>query len=325
MKVLVTGGAGYVGSHACKALKLKGHEPTVFDNLVYGHRDFVKWGPLVQGDLLDARSVEAVFRSGRFDALMHFAAYTYVGESVDDPAKYYRNNVAGTLNLLDCARSSGVDKVVFSSTCATYGVPVKVPIPEDHPQSPINPYGQTKLTVERMLADFDGAYGLKSVCLRYFNAAGADPEAEIGEAHDPETHLIPLVLDAAIGRRPCITVYGSDYETPDGTCIRDYIHVTDLAQAHCLALEYLAGGGRSAAFNLGCGTGYSVKEVIDAAVKVTGKVIPQKTGQRRPGDPPRLVGSSAKAKNVLGWAPKHSDIETIISDAWRWHLKRFSK
>lgn len=325
MKILVTGGAGYVGSHACKALRQKGHEPTVFDNLVYGHRDFVKWGPLVEGDLLDVKSVDTVFKSGRFDALMHFAAYTYVGESVEDPARYYRNNVAGTLNLLDCARSNGVNKVVFSSTCATYGVPMQVPIPEDHPQFPINPYGETKLTVERMLADFDRAYGTRSVSLRYFNAAGADPDVEVGEAHDPETHLIPLVLDAAIGRRPHITVYGSDYETPDGTCIRDYIHVSDLAQAHCLALEYLAGGARSAAFNLGCGTGYSVKEVIDAAVKMTERIIPQKTGPRRPGDPPRLVGSSDKAKAVLGWAPKRSDIETIISDAWRWHLKRFSK
>lgn len=323
MKILVTGGAGYIGSHACKALKQRGHEVVVFDNLVYGHRDFVKWGVLEEGDLTGRPAIEDVIKKHRPAAVMHFAAFTYVGESVEDPAKYYHNNVAGSLNLLDAARTNGVNYFIFSSTCATYGVPRTTPIAEDHPQNPINPYGMTKLIIEDMLKDYGAAYGLKSVSLRYFNAAGADPDAEAGEDHNPETHLIPLVLDAASGRRPHITMFGADYGTPDGTCIRDYIHVTDLAEAHVLALEYLVSGGKSTAFNLGNGKGFSVKEVIDAARSVTNKKIPVVEGQRRAGDPPCLVGSSDKIKKVLGWRPRYDELETIIRHAWNWHRKRF--
>ena len=244
MKILVTGGAGYIGAHACKALSEKGYDVVVFDNLVYGHRDFVRWGDFEKGDLMDTAAIDGAFKKHRPGAVMHFAAYTYVGESVQYPSKYYHNNVTGTLNLLDAALLYGVRHVVFSSTCATYGFPDKTPIPEDHPQRPINPYGKTKLVIEMMLEDFCSAYGMESVSLRYFNASGADPDSLVGEDHDPETHLIPLVLDAASGRRPNITIYGTDYPTPDGTCIRDYVHVTDLADAHVLALEYLMKGGK---------------------------------------------------------------------------------
>lgn len=323
MRVLVTGGAGYIGSHACKALRDKGHEVVVFDNLVYGHREFAKWGELIQGDLSDFQAIDRVFKTRSIEAVMHFAAYCYVGESVTDPSKYYYNNVAGSLNLFEAARLNGADKVVFSSTCATYGAPEKNPIPEDHRKDPINPYGRTKLVIEQMLRDFDAAYKFSSVALRYFNAAGADPEAEAGEDHDPETHLIPLVLDAASGKRPHISVYGTDYPTPDGTCIRDYIHVTDLADAHVRALEYLKNGGKTETFNLGNGIGYSVKEVIEAARKITEREIKIIEGPRRPGDPPRLVGSAEKAKNTLGWNPAYGDIEVIIAHAWEWHKKRF--
>lgn len=321
--VLVTGGAGYIGSHVCKALKDHGYDVVVFDNLSYGHREFVRWGEFVEGDLLDISTLDTVFKKYRPSAVLHFAAFTYVGESVEDPSKYYRNNVVGTLNLLDAAKSYGVKYFIFSSTCATYGIPQTVPIPEDHPQMPINPYGETKLVMERMLRYYNDAYGLKSVSLRYFNAAGADPDYEIGEDHQPETHLIPLVLDAALGRRPHITVFGTDYETPDGTCIRDYIHVADLADAHVRALEYLRNGGKTEAFNLGNGNGYSVKEVIDTAERVTGKKIPSKNGLRRKGDTPSLVGSCKKAMEILGWRPSYPDIETIIKHAWQWHCQRF--
>ncbi|MBI5561762.1 MAG: UDP-glucose 4-epimerase GalE [Deltaproteobacteria bacterium] len=323
MKILVTGGAGYIGAHVCKALKRRGHVPVVFDNLVYGHREFARWGEFVEGDLADVPAIGAAMKEHRPGAVMHFAAYTYVGESVGNPSKYYHNNVAGSLNLMDCARDAGVRHVVFSSTCATYGVPETSPIAETHPQRPINPYGRTKLVIEGLLDDFDAAYGMRSVKLRYFNAAGADPDAEIGEDHDPETHLIPLVLDAAAGRRTNITIFGEDYDTPDGTCIRDYVHVYDLADAHVLALEYLINGGPGAAFNLGNGLGYSVKEVIDAARRTTGREIPVVMGARRPGDPARLVGSSAKAASTLGWSPRYAGIETIVSHAWKWHTKRF--
>ena len=323
--VLVTGGAGYIGAHTCKALARKGYEVVVLDNLVYGHREFVKWGELVEGDLSDRVFLRETFEKYQPDAVLHFAAYSYVGESVEDPSKYYRNNVVGTLNLLDAARESGVKEFVFSSTCATYGMPETVPIVETETQNPINPYGRTKLAIEGMLTDFDRAYDLKSVSLRYFNAAGADADAEIGEDHTPETHLIPLVLDAALGRRAEITVFGTDYDTPDGTCIRDYIHVTDLADAHLRALDYLSKGGESAAFNLGNGKGYSVKEVIDSATRVTGKEIKRVMGGRRAGDPPTLVGSAKKAKEVLGWKPESAEIDKIVEDAWRWHQKRFSK
>jgi len=314
--VLVTGGAGYIGSHACKALWQAGFTPVVYDNLVYGHREDVKWGPLVEGALEDRARLDAAFREHAPRAVMHFAAYAYVGESVTDPGKYYRNNVVGSLTLLEAMRDHGVKHLVFSSTCATYGIPVTVPIPEDHPQQPINPYGSTKLMMERMMADFSAAHGLNYLALRYFNAAGADPDAEIGERHDPETHLIPLVLDAALGRRPAITVFGTDYETPDGTCIRDYIHVADLADAHILALGRLFEKGGCGAYNLGNGQGHSVKEVIAAAEQVAGRKIPVVFGARRAGDPPRLVGNAAKACAELGWKPRFPQIETIVAHAW---------
>ena len=268
-RILVTGGAGYIGSHVCKTLATAGYLPVVYDNLVYGHPRAVRWGPLEQGDLLDRQRLDEVIARHRPEAVLHFAAYAYVGESVEDPDKYYRNNVAVSLTLLEAMRGHGIGKLVLSCTCATYGVPRTIPIPEHHLQAPINPYGASKLMVERMLRDFEHAYGLRSVALRYFNAAGADPDTEIGEDHDPETHLIPLVLDAALGKRPSITVFGDDYDTPDGTCIRDYIHVTDLADAHVLALEYLEDGGISTAYNLGNGRGFSVRELIDCARRIT--------------------------------------------------------
>ena len=283
--VLVTGGAGYIGAHACKALARAGYTPITYDNMVYGHRSAVKWGPLEEGDITDCARLEAVMRKYTPKAVMHFAAYAYVGESVEKPSKYYRNNVAGTLTLLESMRNCGIDKIIFSSTCATYGMPEQIPIPEDHPQNPINPYGRSKLMIEWILKDFAAAYDMRYVSLRYFNAAGADPDAEIGEDHDPETHLIPLVLDVASGKRAQIEIFGTDYDTPDGTCIRDYIHVTDLADAHLLALEYLISGGNSDVFNLGNGNGFSVREVIATALKITGCDIPYLESDRRAGDP----------------------------------------
>ncbi len=319
MNILVTGGAGYIGSHACKALAQAGYTPIAYDNLVYGHRWAVRWGPLEQGDIADRPRLDAVLAYYQPAAVMHFAAYAYVGESVQDPGKYYRNNVAGTLTLLEAMREHGVGQFVFSSTCATYGVPERTPIGEDHPQRPINPYGASKLMVERLLQDFDTAHGLRSIALRYFNAAGADPDAEIGESHDPETHLIPLILDAAAGRRPAIAIYGDDYDTPDGTCIRDYIHVTDLAQAHVLALQALAQDAPSTAYNLGNGQGYSVRQVIDRAAQVTGRPVPVEIAPRRPGDPPRLVGDAQRIRAELQWQPQYADLEHILSTAWQWH------
>ncbi len=320
--ILVTGGAGYIGSHVCKALAHAGYIPISYDNLVHGHRWAVRWGPLEFGDISDRDGLARVFEKYQPQAVLHFAAYTYVDESVRDPGKYYRNNVAGTLTLLETMRDFGVDKIIFSSTCATYGIPNGMLINEDHIQQPINPYGTSKLMIEKMLQDFDQAYGLRSVSLRYFNAAGADPDGEIGEAHDPETHLIPLVLDAVAGLRPLITVYGDDYETKDGTCIRDYVHVTDLANAHVLALKLLQAGAASTAYNLGNGQGFSVKEVISAVEAVTGKPVPTVIGRRRDGDPERLVGDATKAKNELGWRLEYSSINTIIETAWNWHQKR---
>jgi UDP-arabinose 4-epimerase len=318
--VLVTGGAGYIGSHACKALARAGYLPVTYDSLVYGHRSAVKWGPLEVGDILDLARLDQVFDEYRPDTVMHFAAYAYVGESVQNPGKYYRNNVAGSLTLLEAARDHGVERFVFSSTCATYGAPETVLIPEDHPQRPINPYGASKLMIERMLADFDAAHRIRSVVLRYFNAAGADPEGETGEHHEPETHLIPLVLDTAAGHRPHITVFGDDYDTPDGTCIRDYIHVTDLAEAHVLALRALESGAASTAYNLGNGQGFSVKQVIDAAREVTQRDIPVTVGARRPGDPPVLVGDASRSKRELGWEPRYHTLNTILRTAWNWTL-----
>jgi UDP-glucose 4-epimerase len=323
--ILVTGGAGYIGSHAVLALQQAGYQVVILDNLVYGHQDLVDRVlkvELVVGDTNDRALLDRLFASRRFDAVMHFAAYAYVGESVSHPDKYYRNNVLGTLTLLEAMVAADIKHFVFSSTCATYGVPQEVPIPEDHPQDPINPYGATKLMVERILADFDVAYGLKAVCFRYFNAAGADPQGRIGEDHQPETHLIPLVLMAALGKRESIGIFGTDYPTPDGTCIRDYIHVNDLADAHVLGLKYLMQGGASDRFNLGNGNGFSVKEVIEAARVVTGKPIVAVEHDRRAGDPPALVGSGDKARQILGWNPQYADLTVILQHAWAWHQHR---
>lgn len=323
--ILVTGGAGYIGSHAVLTLKQAGYPVVILDNLVYGHRDLVETAlqvELIEGDMNDRPLLDRLFATHQIGAVMHFAAYAYVGESVSDPAKYYRNNVIGTVTLLEAMLAANIKQFVFSSTCATYGIPKTVPIPEDHPQSPINPYGATKLMVERILADFDVAYGLKSVCFRYFNAAGADPAGRLGEDHNPETHLIPLVLQTALGLRESVAVFGTDYPTPDGTCIRDYIHVTDLASAHVLGLEYLLKGGNSDKFNLGNGSGFSVKQVIETARQVTGRDIKAIEHDRRPGDPPALIGSGEKARTILGWQPEYPEIEQIIQHAWNWHQKR---
>ncbi len=319
--ILVTGGAGYIGSHACKALAKAGYAPVTYDNLSAGQRWAVKWGPFEAGDILDRNRLDDVMRKHRPAAVMHFAACAYVEESVDDPAKYYRSNVAGTLSLLEAMRAHDVRRIVFSSTCATYGVPDQVPIPDGHPQDPINPYGASKLMVERILSDYHSAYGLESVSLRYFNAAGADPDGEIGECHDPETHLIPLVLEAALGHRPSVEVFGDDYDTEDGTCIRDYIHVNDVAAAHICALAYLDSGGATTAFNVGNGSGFSVHQIIAAAERVTGRPIARKAAPRRPGDPPVLVSDSTRAREELGWGPSVTDLGTIIETAWTWALR----
>jgi UDP-glucose 4-epimerase len=321
-KILVSGGAGYVGSHALKELRKEGFRCLVVDNLVYGHSQFAKDAELIEGDTGNLELLEKIFRHNEIEAVMHFAAYAYVGESVIDPAKYYQNNVVSTLSLLKAMVTAKVNEIIFSSTCATYGNPQEIPITENHPQDPINPYGATKLIVERMLRDFDQAYGLRSVIFRYFNAAGADPGGEIGEWHEPETHLIPLVLDVAAGMRDTVQIYGTDYPTPDGTCIRDYIHVTDIAQAHLLGLRELMIGKPSNVFNLGNGGGFSVREVIQTAEKVTGQKIKVIETSRRPGDPPVLVGSAQKAQQVLGWKPQFPDLESILQTAWNWHQKQ---
>ncbi|MGO8787478.1 MAG: UDP-glucose 4-epimerase GalE [Terriglobia bacterium] len=319
MRVLVTGGAGYIGSHTCKGLAKAGHEPLVLDNLSYGHRWAVKWGRLLDWDLADTEMLPQFLEKERVEAVLHFAANLLVGESVQKPRKYYWNNVVNTLRLLDAMGEAGVKHIVFSSSAAVYGNPVKVPIPEDHPKEPVNPYGETKLAMERALQWYGNAYGLKWVALRYFNAAGADPDGEIGEAHDPEAHLIPLTLQAALGQRKHVEIYGTDYPTPDGTAIRDYIHVTDLGDAHVRALDYLAGGGESRALNLGTGQGYSVREVINAAGKISGRPVPYRETPRRAGDPPVLVADASHAGSVLGWKPQRSGLETILQDAWNWH------
>jgi UDP-glucose 4-epimerase len=323
--ILVTGGAGYIGSHAVLALQQAGYTVIILDNLVYGHRDIAEGvlnAPLIVGDTTDRLLLDQLFTEHPIAAVMHFAAYAYVGESVQNPAKYYHNNVVGTLILLEAMEAAGIKNLVFSSTCATYGVPHHIPIAEDHPQAPINPYGMSKLMVEQMLADFSTAYGLCSVSFRYFNAAGADPQGRLGEDHNPETHLIPLTLLTALGKRESISVFGTDYDTPDGTCIRDYIHVTDLAIAHVLGLEYLLNGGATAVFNLGNGNGFSVQAVIDTAQQVTGREIQAVACDRRPGDPPALVGSSDKARSVLRWQPQYPELEAIITHAWQWHQHR---
>lgn len=317
--ILVTGGAGYIGSHTCKCLAEAGWRPVALDNLVYGHRWAVRWGPMVIGDLKDVSSLDDAFAVHRPQAVIHFAAYAYVGESVADPGKYYVNNAAGTLNLLEAMRRHDCRNVIFSSTCATYGMPEAVPIAEDHPQHPISPYGRSKLIIEWMLEDYAAAYGFRYAALRYFNAAGADPGGELGEAHDPETHLIPLAVEAALGRRPHLEVFGDDYPTEDGTAVRDYIHVSDLADAHVKALQHLLEGGSSLRLNLGTGNGYSVLEILNAVREAGGKEVPSRKAPRRPGDPPVLVAQANRAQQLLGWRPKHSSLQYIIETAWKWH------
>lgn len=323
--VLVAGGAGYVGSHTCKALARAGFLPVVLDNLSTGHQDFVRWGPLVRADLHDTAAVTEAIRRHGCAAVLHFAAFAYVGESVTDPAKYYDNNVAGTLSLLNGMRAAECDALVFSSTCAIYGQPARVPISEDTPPDPINPYGASKLMVERILADFRPAYGLRSIALRYFNACGADPDGEIGELRDPETHLIPRAMMALQGHIGDFAVFGTDFPTPDGTAIRDYIHVADLAEAHVAALEHLLAGGAGGVFNLGTGHGWSVKQVLGAIEREAGERLPDVAGPRRDGDPAELVADPARARQALGFAPTRSDLETIVRTAWAWHRRAHPK
>jgi len=317
--ILIVGGAGYIGSHINKELNKQGYKTVVFDSLVKGHKEAVKWGDFFQGDLENIEDIREVFKKYPIEAVLHFAAFIEVGESVKDPQKYYQNNVKNTLNLFQVMLENDVKKIIFSSTAATFGNPQYVPIDEKHPQNPINPYGQAKLMVEKILADYDLAYGLKYVALRYFNACGADLDGEIGENHNPESHLIPLILDAALGKREDIKIFGTDYPTVDGTCIRDYVHVNDLAQAHILALKRLMEGGESDCFNLGNGSGFSVKQVIEVAKKVTGIDFKVTEVERRAGDPPELIADSKKAREILKWEPKYFDLETIISSAWNWH------
>jgi UDP-glucose 4-epimerase len=322
LNILVVGGAGYIGSHMVKALVEAGHATTVFDSLVTGHRDAVHpAAEFVFGDLADRPRLDRLLVRG-FDGVMHFASFIQVGESVSNPAKYYRNNLCNSLNLLDALATSGGGRLIFSSTAAIFGNPRHAMIDEHHPCEPINSYGRSKWMVEQALADYDRAHNLKSVCLRYFNAAGAAPDASLGERHTPETHLIPLILQAVAGRRPPIEVFGDDYDTPDGTCIRDYIHVMDLCDAHLLALERLIAGGDSAAFNLGNGQGFSVREVIAAVERITGHTVPYSIAPRRPGDPSRLVADARLAINEIGWKPQFSGLDTIIADAWRWECHR---
>jgi UDP-glucose-4-epimerase GalE len=318
MNVLVTGGAGYIGSHAVQALVRAGYPVWAYDNLLLGHSGAVPDGRLIEGDLLDRPLLEKTLRDHQIGAVMHFAAFACVPESVAEPAKYYRNNVVGTLSLLEAMRAEGVGRIVFSSTCATYGIPGTSPITEEAPQQPINPYGVTKLAIEQALAAYAEAYDLASASLRYFNAAGAASDGSLGEDHTPETHLIPIVLQVALGQRKEVTIYGNDYATPDGTCIRDYIHVEDLAEAHLLALERLV-PGTATALNLGTGRGFSVKQVIDACRRVTDQAIPTVVGPRRPGDPPELVADPRRAKSRLDWEPKYRAIDAIVETAWGWH------
>jgi len=317
-RILVTGGAGYIGSHTAKVLAHAGFEPVVVDDFSTGHSRAVKWGPMVKGTLADSVLLQELIEGYRIQAVIHFAAHAYVGESMGNPRQYFRNNVVNTLNLLDALVDTGVQHIVFSSTCATYGIPKEVPIPETHLQLPVSPYGESKLFVERALHWYSQAYGLKWAALRYFNAAGADPEGEIGEEHHPETHLIPRVIQAALRQRGSVEIYGTDYPTPDGTAIRDYIHVTDLAKAHVLALTYLLEGGESTAFNLGSGSRHSVREVIAAVERVVGRRVRTREAPRRPGDPPVLVADPAKAVRVLNWHPRYSSIETMVETARRW-------
>jgi UDP-glucose-4-epimerase GalE len=325
MRVLVTGGAGYVGSHATKALAQAGHEPVVLDNLSFGHPWAVQWGSFIEGDLEDTGLLNRILREHRIEAVMHFAASCLVGESVGDPQKYFWNNVVNTLRLLDAMKANGVRPIVVSSSAATYGNPEKIPMPEDHSQRPVNPYGETKLSIERMLHWYGLAFGLRWIALRYFNAAGADLGGQLGEEHNPETHLIPLVIQTALGLQPVAEIYGADYPTQDGSAVRDYVHVTDLADAHLRAMTHLEAEGESTALNLGTGKGHSVREVISMVEQVSGKRIPVREAPRRAGDPAVLVADPRKAEQVLDWRPAHSDLRTIIDSAWRWHSSRAKK
>ncbi|MBU4534250.1 MAG: UDP-glucose 4-epimerase GalE [Euryarchaeota archaeon] len=323
--ILIVGGAGYIGSHVNKVLNEKGYDTLILDNFSYGHQELVQWGEVVEGDLGDGELLDRIFQEYPITGVMHFAAFTYVGESVTHPAKYYHNNTSNTLNLLRSMIKNKVRNFIFSSTCAVYGFPEKIPLTEDHPLDPINPYGRSKLMVEQMLHDFSQAYDFNYISLRYFNAAGCDPEIETGEWHEPETHLIPLILDAARGIRDKVSIFGTDYPTPDGTCIRDYIHVLDLASAHIKAMEYLEKNNKSQIFNLGNGQGFSVREVIECCRKVTGKNIQAVDEDRRPGDPPVLLGSSKKAKELLDWKVEWVELEDIITSAWKWHEKLYQE
>lgn len=318
--VFVTGGAGYVGSHCAKAFSQAGWTVVTYDNLSRGHRNLVKWGELVEGDILDTETLSTSLKRVQPDAVAHFAAFAYVAESMTAPEIYYRNNVRGTLNLLDAMCDTGVKQMVFSSSCATYGISDEL-ITEETPQKPINPYGETKLICEKMIRDYGHAHDIRSVILRYFNAAGCDLDGETGERHDPEPHVIPLAIRGAMDGTFTFNILGSDYDTPDGTCVRDYVHVGDLADAHAKALHYLEQGGRSDIFNLGTGRGHSVLELADAVARTAGKPVPQVMAPRRPGDPPRLVASADKAERVLGWRPQHSDLDTILKSAWAWFEK----
>jgi len=321
MKVLVAGGAGYIGSQTAKMLAACGIEPVTYDDFSAGHRWAIRWGPLVEGNLSDGALLRQTIREHGIQAVVHFAASAYVGESVRDPRKYFQNNVVNTLSLLDAMVDTGVKPIVFSSTCATYGDPVQAPISETHPQVPVNPYGESKLFVEKAMRWYNGAYGLRYASLRYFNAAGADPEGDIGEDHQPETHLIPLAIHAALGRTEKLQIYGTDYPTPDGTAIRDYIHVVDLAKAHLKALELLLAGTASIAVNLGTGKGHSVREVIAAVEEVSGRKVPVELTGRRAGDPPELVADPRRAKEILSWSAEYLDLKKIVATAWKWHEK----
>jgi UDP-arabinose 4-epimerase len=320
--ILITGGAGYIGSHTAKLLRAAGYHPVSVDDLSVGSEAAVRYGPLERADVGDARTLQRILRTHRISAVIHFAAHAYVGESMCAPRKYFRNNVANTLSLLDAMLDCGVDRIVFSSTCATYGLPKAIPITELHPQCPVNPYGESKLFVERVLRWYGQTYGLRWVSLRYFNAAGADPEGELGESHQPETHLIPLAIFAALRRGPPLQIFGTDYDTADGTCVRDYIHVVDLARAHLQALQYLAADQPSAAFNLGTGRGHSVAEVVTAVQDVSGLKVPAVPGPRRGGDPATLVADAGLARAALQWRPVHASLEAIVTSAWRWHVAR---
>lgn len=319
--VLVVGGAGYIGSHMVKRLARAGYAVTTLDNFSTGHRDAIRGGQVAEGDLADPARLAEIFSAQKFDAVFHFASFIQVGESVLHPAKYYRNNLCNTLNLLDAMLAAKVNFLVFSSSAAVYGEPACTPIDESHPVAPLSPYGHSKAMVEQVLRDYACAYGLQSISLRYFNACGADPEGELGERHDPETHLIPLALQAVSGRRGALTLFGGDYATPDGTCIRDYVHIEDLCEAHLLALRYLQGGGAAQALNLGSGKGFSVAEVLRVVEKVTGQPVPVNLGERRPGDPARLVADAARATALLGWVPRYGELETIVRHAWAWEQK----